>query len=63
MHNNVQQCPLFRVEDDFYLDTSIHPKSDPLTTKKHLQTPQKHLKIGRRRRGAMTGNIVQYIAQ
>jgi len=30
-------------------------------TSKHLQTPKKHLKIGRG--GAITGNIVQYIAQ
>jgi len=29
--------------------------------KKKLQTPQKHLKIGRG--GAITGNIVQHIAQ
>jgi len=49
LHNNVQKCPLFRVENDFFfkhLDTSkIRPP--PKKTKKKLQTPQKHLKIGR----------------
>jgi len=47
----------------FFSDTSTHPKSEDSKnkkSKKHLKTPQKYPKAGRR--GAIRGNIVQYVA-
>ena len=39
--------PFFVSRTIFFSKTSTHPKSDPKPPPKHLQTPQKHLKIGR----------------
>ena len=57
LHKDVQEHPPFSVSRTILFFRHLDPSKNPTPkNKKKLQTPQKHLKIGRG--GAITGNIV-----